>query len=73
MSERRSARRGVKPNRVGGGIIPDELRAPSARDRLRDGWTSAEMQALDEARRKWYAGNGFDYNDWRVRNQVERG
>lgn len=73
MSDRRSARRSAKQSPERGGIIPDELRTPSVRDRLRGGWSTEDMDALRQARCDWYAENGYDYTDWRVRNQVERG
>lgn len=71
MSDRRSARRSAQPER--GGLIPDGLRWPSARDRLKGSWSTDEVEALKLARRGWYADNGFDYQDWRVRHRVERG
>lgn len=74
MSERRKIRSaGAKPTRAGGGIIPDELVWPNARDRLKGSWSTDELEALKQARREWYADNGFDYQDWQTRHRVERG
>lgn len=74
MSERRKIRSaGVKPTRERRGLIPDELRWPSARDRLLGSWSTDELEALKQSREDWYAENGYDYRDWQTRHRVERG
>lgn len=74
MSERRKLRSaGAKPPSERGGLIPDELLWPSARDRLKGSWSTDELEVLKQARREWYADNGFDYRDWQTRHSVERG
>ena len=67
MSGRRAASRSPRE----GGVLPDALRYPSARERV--GSVPEDHDSLEFDRRAWYASNGLDYSDWRVRNQVERG